>query len=99
AVAVRDALRAVEGLDAGIGVSAGSAGAGNVGSERRYECTVVGDPVKEAARLTDLAKAHAGRIVVSERTVRAAGNGAGWTAGECVTLRGRSNPTQTFVPA
>jgi adenylate cyclase len=99
AVAVRDALRAVEGLDAGIGVSSGIAVAGNVGSERRYEYTVVGDPVNEAARLTELAKSHAGRIVVSERTVRAAGNGAGWTAGECVTLRGRSQPTQTFVPA
>jgi adenylate cyclase len=99
AVALRDSLRALEGLDAGIGVSSGTAVAGNVGSERRYEYTVVGDPVNEAARLTELAKFHAGRIVVSERTVRAAGNGVGWTAGECVTLRGRSNPTQTFVPA
>jgi class 3 adenylate cyclase len=46
-----------------------------------------------------LAKKHPGRIVVGERTVRSAGNGAGWEAGECVTLRGRSRPTQTFVPA
>ncbi len=99
AVALRDALRSVEGLDAGIGVSSGIAVAGNVGSARRYEYTVVGDPVNEAARLTELAKSHAGRIVVSERTVESGGtSGDGWRPGECVTLRGRTRPTQTFVP-
>src|SRR5205085_7193562 len=99
AVALRDALRSVAGLDAGIGVSSGMAVAGNVGSARRYEYTVVGDPVNEAARLTDLAKSHPGRIVVSERTVDAAGASAdGWRRSECLTLRGRSQPTQTFVP-
>jgi adenylate cyclase len=99
-VALRNALRSLEGLDAGIGVSSGIAVAGNVGSKRRYEYTVVGDPVNEAARLTDLAKTHPGRIVVSDRTVDAAGaSGDGWRPGECVTLRGRTQPTQTFVPA
>jgi adenylate cyclase len=99
AVALRQALRALEGLDAAIGVSSGTGVAGNVGSERRYEYTVVGDPVNEAARLTELAKSHPGRIVVSDRTVQAAGPGCdGWRPGECVTLRGRTQPTQTFVP-
>jgi adenylate cyclase len=99
ATAMRSALSALPTLDAGIGVSSGTVVAGNVGSEHRYEYTVVGDPVNEAARLTELAKSHAGRIVVSERTVRSAGNGAGWREGESVVLRGRTQPTQTFVPA
>jgi adenylate cyclase len=56
--------------------------------------------VNEAARLTELAKAHPARIVVSDTTVTAAGGSSDrWRPGECVTLRGRSRPTQTFVPA
>jgi adenylate cyclase len=100
AVTLREALQAVDGLDAGVGVSSGLVVAGNVGSARRYEYTVVGDPVNEAARLTELAKSHTGRIVVSERTVAAAGTACdGWRPGEYVTVRGRTQPTQTFVPA
>jgi adenylate cyclase len=38
-------------LDAAIGVSAGTVVAGNVGDEQRYEYTVIGTPVNEAARL------------------------------------------------
>ncbi|MCP9968180.1 adenylate/guanylate cyclase domain-containing protein [Actinomadura madurae] len=43
-------------LDAGIGVSAGPVVAGYIGAEERFEYTVIGDPVNEAARLSDLAK-------------------------------------------
>jgi adenylate cyclase len=51
--------------DFGIGVSAGAAVAGNIGAAERFEYTVIGDPVNEAARLTDLAKADAGRVLAS----------------------------------
>ena len=39
-----------------IGVSAGPVVSGNVGAARRFEYTVIGDPVNEAARLCDLSK-------------------------------------------
>ena len=84
-------------LEAGIGVSAGRVVAGNVGSESRFEYTVIGDPVNEAARLCDLAKDARGRVLASAAAVeRANGDEAGhWELGEEVELRGRSKPTRT----
>ena len=61
-------LRAeVPDLDAGIGVSHGLVIAGNIGSTERLEYTVIGDPVNEAARLTEQAKDRPERVVASER--------------------------------
>jgi adenylate cyclase len=91
----------VQDLEAGIGVSAGTAVAGNVGSEERYEYTVIGDPVNEAARLCDLAKEADGRVLASSAAVeRASEDEAGhWNEGETVELRGRKEPTRTATCA
>ena len=50
---------------AGIGVAAGQVLAGYVGAKERFEYTVIGDPVNEAARLCELAKSTPGRLVAS----------------------------------
>jgi adenylate cyclase len=97
---LRAGLAAWRGVDAGIGVSSGAAVAGTVGTDERYEYTVIGDPVNEAARLSDAAKTRPERVLASGTCVTMARGVAGeWTAAGSQTLRGRAAPTELWVPA
>ncbi|SIS17011.1 adenylate/guanylate cyclase domain-containing protein [Williamsia sterculiae] len=102
-------------LHCGIGVSAGTVFAGNIGAESRYEYTVIGDPVNECARLSEIAKNTESNIIAGGRAVCAetaetlydpvaAEQGAysergQWASIGTVQLRGRSNDTEVFAPA
>jgi adenylate cyclase len=99
--ALREALTADREMpDFGIGVTYGAVFAGNIGAEDRYEYTVIGDPVNEAARLSDLAKSRAGRLLASAITIAESGpdEAAHWQTGEDVLLRGRHQPTTLAEP-
>src|ERR1044072_8816588 len=82
--------------DAGIGVAAGEAVAGNVGAKERFEYTVIGEPVNEAARLCELAKDAPNHLLASSDAVETATEDerAQWTLGDTVTLRGYDEPTR-----
>jgi adenylate cyclase len=106
-----DALRAARALagrlsaelpevDFGIGISAGPAVAGNVGAEHRFEYTVIGDPVNEAARLAELAKLRPGRVLASDAALDRAPRheSDGWRVTGAAVLRGRTIPTRLGQP-
>ena len=98
---LHDELLSVLGkVDFGIGVSAGRAIAGHIGAQARFEYTVIGDPVNEAARLTELAKLEQGHVLASAVAVSRALDAEAlcWRVGEVVELRGRAAPTQLARP-
>jgi adenylate cyclase len=87
-------------LRAGVAVTYGPAVAGNVGDERRFEFTVIGDPVNEAARLTELAKTRTPLVLASADAVAAAraDEARCWVLDGEALLRGRARSTRLARP-
>jgi len=96
-VAELSAQRIAQGKEAitiGIGISAGEAVAGTVGTENQMEYTVIGDRVNLAARLESNAKP--GQILVSEETYRQV---ADRVAAQCLgsmSVKGKEEPVTVF---
>ena len=96
---MRQELRGLR-LQAGIGVAAGHVVAGHIGGSDRFEYTVIGDAVNEAARLTELAKDTPGQVLTNSSTLRGANEAeqARWTLMKSIELRGRRRMTQLARP-
>ena len=66
----------------------------------RYEYTVIGDPVNEAARLCELAKRRDERLLASRVLDRTrSGEAERWAQCDEVVLRGRRTATRVATPA
>jgi adenylate cyclase len=73
----------------GVGLNTGEACVGNMGSQRRFNYSVVGDAVNVAARIESSCKAVGAPVLVSETTAGAAPGFAALEAG-AVPLKGKS---------
>jgi adenylate cyclase len=81
-------------LRVGIGINTGTAVAGNIGSPKRLDYTVVGDTVNTAQRL--MANATGGHILISESTAKNLGKSFDLERLPELKVKGRSEAVPVF---
>jgi adenylate cyclase len=80
-------------LQVGIGLDTGYVVAGNIGSERRLDYTLIGIPVNNAAYLCNIRPPD---ILISQNTYRALRGKIDAVAREPITLKGASRPMPVY---
>ncbi len=84
-------------INVGIGINTGRCVVGNMGSDLRFNYSVLGDPVNLASRLEGQSKNYGVRIIVGARTAQAVADKFALLELDVITVKGKTEPETVYT--
>jgi adenylate cyclase len=84
-------------LKVGVGINTGRCVVGNMGSDLRFNYSVLGDPVNLASRLEGQSKNYGLPIILGSRTASAVGDKFAVLELDCITVKGKTEPESVYT--
>jgi adenylate cyclase len=84
-------------IKVGVGINTGRCVVGNMGSDLRFNYSVLGDPVNLASRLEGQSKNYGLPIIVGSRTASAIRDKFAVLELDCITVKGKTEPESVYT--